>query len=339
MIDTGVNRHPRLRSLQPGGDFVSNSDGTVDCDGRGTLAAGLIAAQPSPHDAFAGIAPDASILSIRELSLAYQATNSPLTGQIYRRGYGSVTTLAASVVRAVDEGATVIDIPAAACTTAGDLSVDGALGAAVQYAAERNVVVVAAAGDLHSDSSCSDQNIGSGWGGVKTVASPAWFSRYVLAVASTDLDGSVSPFSIHGPWIGVAAPGRNIVSLDSTPGGTGLVDAVQGSEGPVPHAGTGYSSAYVAGLAALVRTRFPALTAAQVIERIERTAKHPGPGRDDTVGYGLIDPLAALTADAPPQPGHAAFTPRVASTLSVALLVALGIITSILLRRRRAVRP
>ena len=46
VIDTGVNRHPRLRALEPGGDYVSNTDGLQDCDAHGTLVAGIIAAAP-----------------------------------------------------------------------------------------------------------------------------------------------------------------------------------------------------------------------------------------------------------------------------------------------------
>ncbi|MFD6156519.1 S8 family serine peptidase [Nocardia sp. NPDC060256] len=66
--------------------------------------------------------------------------------------------------------------------------------------------------------------------------------------------------------------------------------------------GTSFASAYVAGLAALVRSRFPTLTAREVIDRITRTAHVTGSGRDERVGFGLIDPLAALTAQLPDRP-------------------------------------
>src|SRR5690349_4286264 len=66
VIDTGVTPNPRLPGLQPGGDYVSSSNGLVDCDAHGTLVAGIIAAAPGPDDAFAGVAPDATILSIRQ---------------------------------------------------------------------------------------------------------------------------------------------------------------------------------------------------------------------------------------------------------------------------------
>ncbi|CAM4515314.1 type VII secretion-associated serine protease mycosin [Nocardia ninae] len=308
VIDTGVNRHPRLPFLQTGGDYVSDTDGSVDCDGHGTLVAGIIAAQPSPGDAFAGVAPEAEILTIRQLSLAYEKKDRAgdrAPGAIRADGYGSVLTLAAAVVRAVDLGATVINISEVACSPAGSDTADSSLGAAVKYAYDRNVVVVAAAGNVESDGPCKNQNEGTGWGAVTTVASPAWFSPYVLAVGSVDADGKPSDLSLHGPWIGVSAIGRNIVSLDSKPGGVGLVNGVQTTEGIRPVDGTSFAAPYVAGLAALVRSRFPHLDAQQVIDRIVRTAQAPGTGHDDAIGAGLIDPLAALTAQLPDRPVNA----------------------------------
>ncbi|MFD6160179.1 type VII secretion-associated serine protease mycosin [Nocardia sp. NPDC060255] len=358
VIDTGVQRHPRLAALQPGGDYVSDSDGTVDCDGHGTLVAGIIAAQPSPGDAFTGVAPDAEILSIRQLSLAYEKKDrggEKPPGTIRADGYGSVLTLAAAVVRAVDLGATVINISEVACSPAGSDTADSALGAAVKYASERNVVVVAAAGNVENNGPCQKQNDGSGWDSVNTVASPAWFSPYVLAVASVDADGKPSDLSLHGPWVGVAAIGRNIVSLDSKAGGVGVVNGVQTDEGIRPVDGTSFAAPYVAGLAALVRSRFPNLDARQVIDRIIRTAQAPGAGRDDAIGAGLIDPLAALTAQLPDksvsdsadvaraiaapviQPGPDPRPRRVAVIGSLTCLTALaiGIAVSIPYRRRR----
>ncbi|MEV0356820.1 type VII secretion-associated serine protease mycosin [Nocardia sp. NPDC050697] len=306
VIDTGVNRHPRLPALQSGGDYVADSDGTVDCDGHGTLVAGIIAARPVPDDAFAGVAPDAEILTIRQLSLAYEPKDNrgsnPPPGAIAPTGYGNVLTLAAAVVRAVDMGATVINISEVACAAAGSDTADGALGAAVKYAYDRDVVVVAAAGNLQTDGACKTQNEGSGWNGFATVASPAWFEPYVLAVGSVDPDGRPSELSLHGPWVRAAAIGRGIVSLDSRPGGAGLVDGVRTAEGVRPIEGTSFAAPYVAGLAALVRARFPELSAAQVMERITRTAQAPGRGRDERIGYGLVDPVAALTAELPPAP-------------------------------------
>ncbi|MFL6124720.1 MAG: serine protease, partial [Actinophytocola sp.] len=63
----------------------------------------------------------------------------------------------------------------------------------------------------------------------------------------------------------------------------------------------------VAGLAALVRQKYPDLTARQVMNRIKSTAAHPAAngGHDNLVGYGMINPIAALTAFIPAEKGIA----------------------------------
>ena len=197
VIDTGVSPNPRLRALQPGGDYVSTSDGLVDCDAHGTLVAGLIAAAPSPDDAFAGVAPDAAILSIRQNSESYSvqgsgpAQNDPNS---ISPGYGNTQTLALAIVHAVDLGATVINLSEAACAPVGTGIDDAAVGQAIRYAFDRNVVVVAAAGNISSQGLCSAQNeprdpnlpLADAWNSVRTVASPAWFSDYVLTVGVGD---------------------------------------------------------------------------------------------------------------------------------------------------------
>jgi membrane-anchored mycosin MYCP len=85
---------------------------------------------------------------------------------------------------------------------------DTTVGQAVRYAFERNVVVVAAAGDINSEGLCSAQNevrdpnlpLADAWGSARTIASPSWFSDYVLTVGSLTPDGKPSDFSLHGPW-------------------------------------------------------------------------------------------------------------------------------------------
>ena len=70
VLDTGVRPGPRLPGVQPGGDYVETTDGLTDCDGHGTLVAGLIAGQPG-DDGFAGIAPAARLLSLRVTSAKF----------------------------------------------------------------------------------------------------------------------------------------------------------------------------------------------------------------------------------------------------------------------------
>jgi membrane-anchored mycosin MYCP len=103
----------------------------------------------------------------------------------------------------------------------------------------------------------------------------------------------------------IAAPGQHITSVDPGKGGTGLSNQTNEGNQTIPLQGTSFAAPYVAGVIALVRSRFPDLTARQVIYRIEATAQHPSSasGRDPQVGYGIIDPVAALTAAIPGQNG------------------------------------
>jgi len=305
IIDTGVARHRLLPHLVPGGDYVFTGDGTDDCDGHGTVVAGIVGAGPdSDGSRFSGIAPDATIVSIRQSSNRFRASDDP-SGS----GFGDVDTLAKAVRTAADMGATVINVSSVACLpTDGELD-DRPLGAALAYAIDvKNVVVVAAAGNVGGPGQCPEQNpvtdpTGPGqpdWERVRVVVSPAWYDDYVLTVGSVDAHGAPSAFSLAGPWVDVAAPGEGIVSLD--PDGEGLVSSLPTSGDPMPISGTSYAAPVVSGIAALVRSRSPELTARQVMRRIEETARRPAAGWDPVVGHGVVDALAALSGDATSAP-------------------------------------
>lgn len=313
VIDTGVNPHPRLRALEAGGDYVSNSDGLQDCDAHGTLVAGIIAAAPSPDDSFAGVAPDAVILSIRQNSGVFGpvggAAGSDDDPNAVSPGFGDTRTLALAITHAVDLGATVINLSEVACAPVASGLDDVSLGHAVRYAYERNVVVVAAAGNYNTQSMCRTQNtivdanqpLETAWRTVSTIASPAWFDDYVLTVAAVTTSARPAEFSLRGPWVAVAAPGEHVTSLDAN--GPGVINAQLGPDGLAPLNGTSFAAPFVSGLVALVRSRFPQLTAAEVIDLVKTTARTPGSGPDLAAGYGVIDPVAALTHHVPPGRG------------------------------------
>jgi len=360
VIDTGVSRHPRLPNLTPRGDYVSTGDGTDDCDAHGTLVAGLIAAQPVPGSGFAGGAPDAEVLAIRQSSRNFSDRNHRPDDTTARNspGYGDVSTMAAAVRTAADLGATVINISEVACVAAADGLDDRALGAAVQYATDvHDAVVVAAAGN--TGDLCRSPNPGNvdpltpdgdPWSAITTIASPAWYDEYVLTVGSVEEDGSPSSYSLPGPWVDVAAPGSGVVSLHPTSGG--LADAYQGQDGPQPIAGTSFAAPLVAATVALVRARHPHLDARAVMARIEATAHAPAEGWNPRVGHGVIDPLAAvagpdpvtrteLTASVPvdpprpvPPPDHRPRTVALAAGGGVCGVLAVAVLASIPLRRR-----
>ena len=280
VIDTGVSRHPRLPDVVPGGDYVSTGDGTQDCDAHGTLVAGIIAAaSDSKADSFSGVAPEATLISIRQSSTKF-APASDRSGA----GVGDVDTMAKAVRTAADLGASVINISSVACVPVASALDDRALGAALAYAVDvKNAVIVAAAGNTGGAAQCPPQRSDATWATVTVAVSPAWYDDYVLTVGSVNAEGTPSAFTLAGPWVDVAAPGEAVTSL--------------GSE---PVSGTSYAAPVVSGLAALIRARFPALTARQVMQRIESTAHHPPAGWDPLVGNGTIDALSAVSTDASP---------------------------------------
>ncbi|MCI4676648.1 type VII secretion-associated serine protease mycosin [Candidatus Mycolicibacterium alkanivorans] len=356
VIDTGVTPGPRLRNVEPGGDYVSNTDGLSDCDGHGTAAAGIIGGQPG-DDGFSGVAPAARLLSIRHTSLAYSPTAPGADPAAFRAAI-DIASLARAVVHAADLGARVITISEITCLRADSTLDQQTLGAALRYAAvDKDAVIVAAAGNtgpavLSGGPECRSNPINPStepvdrrnWGGVTSVSVPSWWQPYVLSVGSLAPTGQPSAFTMSGPWLGIAAPGENIVSVGNGPDG-GLANGIPGPRGQwTALNGTGYATAYVSGVAALVRSRFPDLLAAQVIQRLQATA-HNGP-RDPSnlVGAGTVDPVAALTwevtpveagrpADAPariaapaavPRPDHAAGNVAFVGTALLALAVAVA---------------
>ncbi|CAJ1502806.1 type VII secretion-associated serine protease mycosin [[Mycobacterium] kokjensenii] len=287
VIDTGVAAHRRLPGLVGGGDYVAGGDGTQDCDGHGTLVAGIIAATPDPvADRFSGVAPQATVIGIRQTSARFGTAHG--TG-----GVGDVDTLARAVRTAADLGASVINISAVACRPEGAGLDDRALGAALAYAVEvKNSVIVTAAGN--SGAECGTDG--------PPIVTPAWYDDYVLTVGSVDAGGAPSAFTLPSAWVDVAAPGEAVLSLSTV--GDAMADTLDGA----PIGGTSFAAPVVSGLAALIRSRHPDWTPRQVMDRITATAHHPPGGRDDFVGAGVIDPLAAVSA-APASPPHRAPPP------------------------------
>jgi type VII secretion-associated serine protease mycosin len=174
---------------------------------------------------------------------------------------------------AVRQGAQVLCI---ASSTEPDLDLQHAIEAAIRA----DVVVVAAAGNRPNN---------------ETVAWPAAYPG-VVAAAGVDQHGNHANVSVTGPEVVLAAPAVEIVST---------YPAGRYSHGT----GTSNATAIIAGAAALVRAKFPDLTAPQVIHRLTATATDKGPpGRDDQYGHGVINIVKALTADVPPTPEPATTT-------------------------------
>jgi membrane-anchored mycosin MYCP len=364
VLDTGVRSGPRLPGVQPGGDYVESTDGLTDCDGRGTAVAGLIAGQPG-DDGFAGIAPGARLVSLRVTSAKFSARNAggePSLG----RAVVDVTALGRAIVHAADLGARVITVSGITCLPA-DRNVDqGALGAAIRYAAvDKDAVIVAAAGNIGAAGAASGAACDSNpltdlgrpddprnWAGVTSVSVPSWWQPYVLSVGSLTPGDQPSKFTMAGPWVGVAAPGESIVSVSNRDDG-GLANGLPNEHQQlVPLAGTSYAAGYVAGVAALVRSKYPELNSTQVIQRITKSAHNGARAPSNLIGAGPVDPVAALTWElpsaasgdkspvkhvaAPPEPAPKNPLPRiVAFGGTAALLLAVVAAAAIAARRRK----
>ncbi|WP_410574164.1 S8 family serine peptidase [Amycolatopsis sp. cmx-4-61] len=369
VVDTGVTPHPWFQNrVKSGGDYVAKPnggkpDGLEDCDGHGTEVAGIIAGKPdNPEVGFVGVAPDATIVSYRQLSENYEpdtSTSTPPTGtssgtpssstnppagsesaappstegggggsgegdrtspgqsnggrQLEKAGTAGTLKTLAEIIHGIAERkeADIINMsvdncrPATGSITEGEQQVQ----AAVRFAAQAGIVIVAAAGNATDTCPQNDQPDARK---PKTIVTPPWFADDVLSVGAIDEFGSVASFSVHGPWVGVAAPGTQIISLDPAEGSDSLANLTfENGDKASPIQGTSFAAPYVAGLAALVKAKFPNLDAKGIINRIKETAQHPAApgGRDNFVGYGVIDPVAALTQSLPSEVGNQAPIP------------------------------
>lgn len=262
IVDSGVDgATPQLAgaSVLPGVDVTAEDRPPADndCYGHGTFVAGIIAAQAQPGTGFAGVAPGVTILPIRCATSVGDDGPGVLTPE----------RMADGIRAAVDGGAQVVNV-SASTTVANPV-----LEAAVNYAAERNVVVVASAANRAEDGNQATY--------------PASYPS-VIAVGAVDASGQRAEFSEIGDYVSLVAPGVDVVSLG--PGGPGQW---QGS-------GTSYAAPFVAGAAALVRAYHPELTAPQVKHRLEATANRP-PTKvpDPGLGWGTVNIMAAVTAVLP----------------------------------------
>jgi membrane-anchored mycosin MYCP len=284
VIDSGVDgTHPDLAGVLAGGADVSGAgspDGRTSIGAKpehGTMVATMLAgrghqpagATPSPSpsprpgqtvgpDGIVGVAPEAELMSVSTW------LGSPNPG-----GKSDQDQIPQAVRWAVDNGARVINISLGSTSPEWPQSWD----AAFLYAEQKDVVIVAAAGNRV--------------GGNIQVGAPATIPG-VLTVAGLDRNGRASiDSSSQGISIGVAAPAENLVG--GLPAG-----------GYAEWAGTSGATPVVAGVAALIRSEWPDMTASQVINRIVSTAKDAGAaGKDPLYGYGVLNAEAALKADVP----------------------------------------
>ncbi|WAL71989.1 S8 family serine peptidase [Kitasatospora sp. YST-16] len=193
---------------------------------------------------------------------------------IYKGKADGTSALPEDIKWAVDHGAKVINLSLGSDAKAGSRS---ALTEAVAYAAKNDVLIVGAAGNES----------------LKTVDSPG-NEPGVLAVSAVDKSGAIWPRANSGPEVKIAAPGVDIVIACA--GGKYCIGD-----------GTSEATAYVSGAAALLRAKYPELTAGQVASRLVKTVQVPASLQgakvpDSRYGYGILALYEALTKDIPAGP-------------------------------------
>ncbi|MEB3197554.1 MAG: S8 family serine peptidase [Candidatus Sericytochromatia bacterium] len=257
VIDTGIDlQHPDLRgALVPGFTTFAESS-PQDYEGHGTHVAGIIAGQGSGQPGVRGVAPDCRIMPIKVMGP--------------RGREGRVENVVAGIIWAVDHGAQVLNM------SLGDEGTSPLLRDAIRYARERDVVVVAASGNFEEGRHAS----------TNTMNYPAALPG-VIAVGAVDDRENLADFSFWGHWLSVTAPGVDIHS--SVPADGDERGAYMSEQG------TSMAAPFVAGVAALVRSRHPDWNAAQVQTRLEKTAHDLGaPGYDPRFGHGRLDAYRAV---------------------------------------------
>lgn len=266
IIDTGVARVPELDGAVVGGTDVS---GSGEPDGRTPV--GVV---DGNHGSWVA-------------SLAGARGTGPRAGMIgvapeaeilsISVGFGAsskvpfVDQIAEAVRWAVDHDADIINMS----LTTNQLTWDESWDDAFLYAFEHDVVIVVAAGNRGS--------------GTSQVGAPATIPG-VLTVGGVDPSGKASlSASTQGISIGVSAPSEKLLGISAD----GKIVTWDGTSGAAP---------IVAGIAALVRSAYPDLDAANVINRIIKTAT-PAAGAkerpDPIYGYGLVNADAAVNAEVP----------------------------------------
>ena len=235
-----------------GWDFYAGNNLPLDLHGHGTHVSGIAAARINNGLGVAGVAGEATIMPL---------------GIFHPQGFGTYADLIEAIVYATDNGARVINM------SLGAVSYSRGEEAAVDYAWEHGVLLVAAAGNNNNDA----------------MHYPASHD-HVLAVSAVTASDSRSSFSSYGDFVDLAAPGTSIMSSRKG-NGYGLMS------------GTSMAAPHVAGLAALILSRNPTLTNVEVRQILESTAEDLGEvGWDRFYGHGRVNGRLALEATPVPEP-------------------------------------
>lgn len=258
VVDSGIETtHPDLEGrLVPGRDFVTHDNAPDDTNGHGTGVSGVIAANTDNREGVAGMSWGANVMPLQACG---------------ESGSCSMFAVTQAVAWAAAHDAHVVNLSLGGAIP----SCPRALQAAAAFADARGTLLVAASGN-----SAQQGN---------PISYPAACDGF-MAVGATDAVDAWAPFSSYGPHVSVSAPGVAVMTSWSSE------TSPETSRGYAMVDGTSFAAPHVAGLAALLFSRHPDWTPAQVRARIEQTALDLGPeGRDPWFGHGRIDLTKALS--------------------------------------------
>lgn len=249
VVDTGVRAsHPDLagKVLAGGYDFVANDADPTDENGHGTAVAGTVAPASNNSLGVAGVAWANPILPIRVLDAS---------------GSGTYSAISNGITYAADHGARIINL------SLGGTSSSRTLQSAVNYAWNKQCVIIAAAGNNGND----------------IAVYPAACTN-VVAVSATDSSDVRPTWSNYGSYVDVSAPGVSIATL-------------YGADQYASWSGTSFSSPVTSGVVALMASANPLLTNAQIVDLLLKNSDDIGaPGYDVYYGYGRVNAFRAVTA-------------------------------------------
>ncbi|MDK8845565.1 S8 family serine peptidase [Corynebacterium sp. MSK297] len=301
VIDTGVFDHEQLH-VEPVADLVSPAENNplLDCDGHGTIVAGIIGAEQS------GIAPNSQILSIRQSSAHYssrQLSNTPdhqhAPDAEEPELTGTLSSFSQAIHTALDHDAQVINASVVSCIPpehAQHLRTQ-ALDDALARAEHQQVPVVAAAGN--AGQGCERGSIVFPGNNetvitVGALATPHEHAEYSMPqpghpTGTGGGDGRDAAHNSDGPNnVALSAPGR--VSVGLSPNSQAWAAGIIRNGQPSGLRGTSFAAPVVTGTVALLRERYPHASAAEIRELLV-TASYPQ--------HGFIDPVRVLTHPAP----------------------------------------
>ena len=250
VVDSGVYPHTDFEeNLLEGYNVLTGTTDTTDTYGHGTRVAGLIAAAENNVGA-KGAAPEAQIVPIK----------------CFDGDKTSYLAIANGIIKAVDMGCDIINM------SFGSNTFSEVMADAVEYAREKDVLLVAAAGNK----------------GTNAVCYPAALAG-VIGVGAVSKENEWESYSQYGMHVDITAPGCCVGSTN-----------IDGSFMPTTTdyntaMGTSFAAPLVSGILALGMAENPTLSSAQYVTALLSSVHDVGEtGWDSKFGYGIADADAFL---------------------------------------------